>query len=89
MGIQTLLKDDDLRQRMGLHCRKVAEEQYSLELQARRYVTLYEEAVKRYRQCGAAWFKPYAAYPHKAPVKPSRDQNDMSGFDFLRNQCQR
>ena len=53
MGIQTLLKDDDLRQRMGLHCRKVAEEEYSLELQARRYVTLYEEAVKRHRQCSA------------------------------------
>lgn len=52
-GIQMLLKNDDLRRRMRLRCRKMAEKEYSLELQARRYVALYEEAVKRHRRWSA------------------------------------
>jgi len=52
-GIQKLLKDDDLRHRMRLRCRKVAEEEYSLEQQARRYAALYEEVVKHHRQRSA------------------------------------
>lgn len=52
-GIQKLLKDDDLRHRMRLHCRKVAEEEYSSDLQARRYAGLYEEVVKHHRQRSA------------------------------------
>jgi glycosyltransferase involved in cell wall biosynthesis len=41
-GIETLLNDADLRAKMSHRCREVAEQEYSLELQARRYADLYE-----------------------------------------------
>lgn len=44
-GIETLLQDHDLRNRMGQRCREVAEEEYSLDLQVRRYVEVYEHAI--------------------------------------------
>jgi len=53
-GIQMLLKDEDARHRMRLRCRQVAEEEYSLELQARRYMALYKEAIEYHRQRKAA-----------------------------------
>ena len=45
-GIQLLLNDADLRVRLGRYCRKVAEEEYSLELQVRRYLQAYERAIE-------------------------------------------
>jgi glycosyltransferase involved in cell wall biosynthesis len=41
-AIETLLRDDALRARMGLACRRVVEEEYGLLVQARRYRALYE-----------------------------------------------
>ncbi|HZG38662.1 MAG TPA: glycosyltransferase [Nodosilinea sp.] len=38
----TLLKDEDYRQKLAFNCRKTAVDEYSIELQARRYKTLYE-----------------------------------------------
>ncbi len=40
-GIQLLLRKSELRARMSRNCREVAEREYSLELQARRYLELY------------------------------------------------
>lgn len=40
-GIQDLLRDPDQLGRMGVNCRRIVEEEYSLELQARRYEALY------------------------------------------------
>jgi glycosyltransferase involved in cell wall biosynthesis len=42
-GILTLLKDDQLRQNMSVNCRAIALAEYSLELQAERYIKLYKE----------------------------------------------
>jgi glycosyltransferase involved in cell wall biosynthesis len=44
-GLATLLADADLRARLSRRCREVAEDEYSVELQVRRYVELYEEAL--------------------------------------------
>jgi len=50
-GIQTLLGDDDLREQMSRRCRGIAETEYALGVQARRYVELYEHAIEsRFRQ---------------------------------------
>lgn len=40
-GIVELLEDDSLRERMSENCRAIAREEYSLELQAKRYLELY------------------------------------------------
>ncbi len=40
-GIRLLLSDDDVRMRLGRRGREVVEAEYSLELQARRYIGLY------------------------------------------------
>ena len=45
-GIQLLLGDESLRSRMGQRSRAVAEAEYSLEIQGRRYVNIYEEVLK-------------------------------------------
>ena len=42
-GIVTLLEDDQLRQNMSVNCRAIAIAEYSLELQAERYIKLYKE----------------------------------------------
>lgn len=44
-GVQLLLTDDALRARMRRRCREVAEAEYPLELQARRYLELYSEVL--------------------------------------------
>ena len=45
-GIRRMLTDDELRRRLGARCREVAVKEYGLEIQARRYVALYEEMLK-------------------------------------------
>jgi glycosyltransferase involved in cell wall biosynthesis len=45
-GIQMLLEDEDLRIRMGISCRQVAEAEYSLELQVQRYLAVYQGAIQ-------------------------------------------
>jgi glycosyltransferase involved in cell wall biosynthesis len=45
-GISTVLGSDELRGRMRLRCRQVAEAEYSLKLQARRYIELYDEVIE-------------------------------------------
>jgi glycosyltransferase involved in cell wall biosynthesis len=42
-GIVTLLEDDQLRQTMSVNCRAIAITEYSLELQAERYIKLYKQ----------------------------------------------
>lgn len=42
-GIIQLLEERNLRERMGENCRKIAIEEYSLELQAKRYLELYRQ----------------------------------------------
>lgn len=44
-GLQLLLDDSDLRSRMSHRCREVAEQEYSLDLQARRFLTLYRDLI--------------------------------------------
>lgn len=44
-GLRTLLADDELRERLGRRGREVAEQEFPLELQVRRYADLYEELV--------------------------------------------
>jgi glycosyltransferase involved in cell wall biosynthesis len=46
-GMRLLLHDDGLRERMRHRCREVAETEYSLEQQARRYLDVYEEAIQQ------------------------------------------
>lgn len=44
-GMLTLIEDDRLRETMSQKCRAIALEEYSIELQARRYVQLYSECL--------------------------------------------
>jgi glycosyltransferase involved in cell wall biosynthesis len=44
-GLETLLADDELLARLSRRCREVAEQEYSVELQVKRYVDLYEEVL--------------------------------------------
>lgn len=44
-GIRLLLEREDLRAPMSVRCREVAEREYSVELQARRYAELYSRKV--------------------------------------------
>lgn len=41
-GIVKLLEDNKLREQLSMNCRKLAEEEYSLELEAQRYISLYQ-----------------------------------------------
>ena len=43
--IAELLEDDSLRYKMSESCRSIAVEEYSIELQAQRYIALYKKAV--------------------------------------------
>jgi len=47
-GIQMLLDDDARRAQMRHRCRKVAEQEYSLELQAKRHLALYQKAIEQH-----------------------------------------
>jgi glycosyltransferase involved in cell wall biosynthesis len=44
-AIENLLSDSDRRQQMAENCRRIAVEEYSLEVQARRYAELYASLV--------------------------------------------
>ena len=45
-ALNTLLSDDELRARLAYNCREVAIKEYALDVQARRYVALYEELIE-------------------------------------------
>jgi glycosyltransferase involved in cell wall biosynthesis len=45
-GLETLLGDQELLARLSQRCREVAEREYSVDLQVRRYVELYEEVLE-------------------------------------------
>ena len=45
-GIVQLLEDEPLRNRMSEHCRKVATEEYSLNLMTSRYMDLYKHVIQ-------------------------------------------
>jgi glycosyltransferase involved in cell wall biosynthesis len=47
-GIVQLLEDDQLRQNMSKNCRVIAISEYSLELQAKRYIELYEQVLQHH-----------------------------------------
>ncbi len=47
-GIITLLADEELRQKMSENCRAIALAEYSLELQAKRYIELYEQVLRSF-----------------------------------------
>ena len=47
-GIVQLLEDDQLRQTMSKNCRVIAISEYSLELQAKRYIELYEQVLQHH-----------------------------------------
>jgi glycosyltransferase involved in cell wall biosynthesis len=44
-GLEALLGDDELLRRLAARCREVAEAEYSVDLQVRRYVELYESVL--------------------------------------------
>lgn len=46
-GIMQLLEDRNLRDRMGQNCRAIALKEYPLELQAQRYIELYQQALQK------------------------------------------
>ena len=48
-GIDLLLTDGGLRERLGRRCREVVESEYSMELQARRFEKLYQEVVVKWK----------------------------------------
>ena len=41
-----VLEDDAFRKKMGRQCREIAEQEYSLELQAKRYINLYDDILR-------------------------------------------
>jgi glycosyltransferase involved in cell wall biosynthesis len=49
-GIRTILDGDALRARMCGRCRETAVKRYDLQEQARRYVELYEQAIRAHQQ---------------------------------------
>jgi glycosyltransferase involved in cell wall biosynthesis len=49
-AISRLLEEPDQRARMSEECRRIAVTDYTLEVQAKRYVSLYEEALKLQKQ---------------------------------------
>lgn len=45
-GISEILQNDEKRAEMSFNCRRIALQEYTLEIQARRYAQLYEELLK-------------------------------------------
>jgi glycosyltransferase involved in cell wall biosynthesis len=45
-GIVQLLEDEQLRQQMSINCRDIAVKEYALDLQAQRYIELYEQLIR-------------------------------------------
>jgi glycosyltransferase involved in cell wall biosynthesis len=48
-GIRLLVEDTGLAEKLQVRCREVAENEYPLELQARRFVELYRDVIDRHR----------------------------------------
>ena len=46
-GIVQLLEDDTLREKMSANCRAIALQEYPIELQAKRYIELYQQVLDR------------------------------------------
>jgi glycosyltransferase involved in cell wall biosynthesis len=44
-GVRTLLGDDELRRKMSVACREIAEREFSRDLEASRFVELYDEVL--------------------------------------------
>jgi glycosyltransferase involved in cell wall biosynthesis len=51
-AIVDLLKNEEGRKDMAIHCRKIATQEYALEIQARRYLKLYEDVLRKNRGDG-------------------------------------
>ena len=49
-AIERLLRDDDLREKLGRQGRQIAEQEYSLPLYVQRHIQLYEAVVKRHNK---------------------------------------
>ncbi|MCL6435191.1 MAG: glycosyltransferase family 4 protein [Leptolyngbyaceae cyanobacterium HOT.MB2.61] len=47
-GILELLEDHALRDRLGQQCREIAIQEYSLELQVKRYTDLYQQVIRQF-----------------------------------------
>jgi glycosyltransferase involved in cell wall biosynthesis len=58
-AILDLLNDEQGRKKMAVHCREIATQEYSLEIQARRYLDLYEQILGARRVNG--WQHPSTA----------------------------
>jgi glycosyltransferase involved in cell wall biosynthesis len=54
LAIEEILGDDERRAQMSFECRRVAVEQYSLEIQAERYRRLYKELLAKRHQAAPA-----------------------------------
>lgn len=61
-GIELLLEDDEAREKMGLMCRNIATKEYSVELQAQRYIELYQALLGSANQ-----LNPWATTPQSSP----------------------
>ncbi|MCG3119043.1 MAG: D-inositol-3-phosphate glycosyltransferase [bacterium] len=48
-GLRLLLNDETLREKLGRQCREIVEQEYTLTLQAQRYVELYQHLIDRRR----------------------------------------
>lgn len=46
-GITQLLEDSELREKMSQNCRAIAKAEYSIELQAERYINLYQQILSQ------------------------------------------
>jgi glycosyltransferase involved in cell wall biosynthesis len=46
-GILQLLEDDTLREKMSANCRAIALQEYPIELQAKRYIELYQQVLDK------------------------------------------
>ena len=49
-AMETLLEDDDLRNRLGTQARQIAEQEYAFPLYIQRHLKLYEEVIEHHRQ---------------------------------------
>ena len=47
-GIVSLIKNEKYRLKLGNNCRKIAKEEYSIDLQVNRYIVLYNEIYNKY-----------------------------------------
>ena len=45
-----LLEDSQMRQSMAINCRKIAVKEYSIELQSKRYIDLFDDTIRRFNK---------------------------------------